>query len=70
MKSCSNCVYNTEKGCIALTKRIKTNCFAWANEEIVKQRLRDIKNYRNGGSKGYLYGSNTIEGNLEKLLEV
>jgi hypothetical protein len=53
-KNCSNCANNTRNRCIALSKRIKTNCFAWADTKERIKRIDDMINY----SGGYLVSQN------------
>lgn len=48
MKNCSNCANNTKAGCKALTKRIGSNCFAWADEKERIRRIDDIVKYSGG----------------------
>ncbi|WP_113673727.1 hypothetical protein [Vallitalea guaymasensis] len=53
-KSCSTCANSTLDGkCKALNRKIADSCFAWANEEILINRLEDILNYGKHNASHY-----------------
>lgn len=43
-----NCANNTKDGCIAMSKRIGTDCFAWADNRELIRRIDDMINYSGG----------------------
>lgn len=53
-KDCSNCANNTKDGCIAMSRKIGTNCFAWCDNRERIRRIDDMINY----SGGYLVSQN------------
>jgi len=54
VKDCSNCANNTKDGCIAMSRKIRTNCFAWCDNRERIRRIDDMINY----SGGYLVSQN------------
>ncbi|GMQ56823.1 hypothetical protein AN1V17_12170 [Vallitalea sediminicola] len=53
-RTCSNCANNTKDGCIAMSRKIGTNCFAWCDNRERIRRIDDMINY----SGGYLVSQN------------
>lgn len=52
-KTCSTCANNVSDsadGCKALNKKIKENCFAWGDKEMVAKRIHAIEHYQQKGA--------------------
>ncbi|GKX29047.1 hypothetical protein SH1V18_15270 [Vallitalea longa] len=67
-RTCANCANNTKDGCIAMSERIGTNCFAWADNRERIKRIDDMINY----SGGYLVSQNNrrLLSQRRKLVQV
>lgn len=44
-ENCANRIPGSKRGCVCMTERITTNCFAWADQETKAKRFAAIKRY-------------------------